>query len=295
MPIVFLLLTIVSATVQNFFTKIYSGRTEKGVFMFNALSTFFALLVFVVTAGFRFTFVPGVFLYSFAFALSYFLAVFGLTMAIKTGPLALTALIESYSMIVASVYGVVFLHDPVTPFMTVGFILLVISLTLINLEPKAKGEEKKSENGINLKWAIFVFIGFAGNGACTVLQKTQQVWSEKVFGEILYINDFMLGALFIALIAFIVLSLCTERKDMKEILSKGWAPAIGRGLSNGLANFFSILLYAVMIVSLANALIAAGCVVLAAIISVVIYKERLNPYQWAGLAVGIASLVFLNL
>lgn len=295
MPVIYLLITILSVSMQSFFTKIYSNKTQKGVLLYNTMATLVALFIFAITAGFRFTFITGNFLYSLLFALSYFLAIFGLTMAIKTGPLSLTALMESYSMIIASLYGVLVLHDPVTPFMWAGFALLVVSLTFINLEPKKKDAEAKSGNGINLKWVIFVLIGFCGNGFCTVIQKMQQVWSEKTYGEVLYTNDFMMAGLLVAFFAFLVAALITERDSLKENFRYGWLPAIGKGAANGLANIFSILLYTVMVISLANALIAAGGVVLAAIFAVVIYKEKLNRYQWIGLAVGVASLVLLNL
>ena len=300
MPVVLLVLTVVSATVQNFFAKIFSTKTDKGVFLFNAMSAFVALFIFVAMAKFQFTFVWGNLLYVLLFALSYFFAVFGLTMAIKTGPLSITALIESYSMIVASVYGILFLNEPITTFMLIGFGLLVVSLTLVNYEKKDKTKEKESQpqktNGISLKWIIFVSIGFIGNGFCTVVQKMQQVWSEKTYGagQFLYSNEMMIGGLLLAVIAFVICSFIMERKDIKEVLQKGWAPAIGRGLSNGGANLFSILVMTMMPVAIANAVIAAGCVILSALISVLVYKEKLNVYQWIGIAVGVISLVFLN-
>lgn len=295
MPAFILVLTIVSATIQNFFTKIFSNKTEKGVFFFNAMSALIALPIFFISAKFQFSFVWGNFLYSILFALSYFFAVFGLTMAIKTGPLSITALIESYSMIVASIYGIIFLHEPITWFMIIGFILLIISLTLVNYEKKDQKEEDKK--GINLKWIIFVSIGFVGNGCCTVVQKMQQVWSENTYGEgnFLYGNELMIMGLLMAFIALMVCTVIMERRDMKEVFCKGWVPAIGRGVSNGLANLFSLLLMTMMAVSLANALLAVGCVILSALISVLIYKEKLNVWQWIGLGIGIISLVFLNL
>ena len=57
MPVLFLTLTVVSATIQNFFTKIFSTKTDKGVFLFNAMSAFVALFIFVAMAKFQFTFV----------------------------------------------------------------------------------------------------------------------------------------------------------------------------------------------------------------------------------------------
>ena len=299
MPFLFLTLTIVSATVQNFFTKIFSAKTDKGVFLFNAISAFVALLFFIVMAKFQLTFVWGNFLYAILFALSYFFAVFGLTMAIKTGPLSITALIESYSMIIASIYGVLFLDEPITPFMIAGFSLLIISLTLVNYEKKNEidGEESKKSNAINLKWVVFVGIGFIGNGFCTVVQKMQQVWSEKTYGlgQFLYFNEMMIFGLLFSVVAFLVCSLIYEKKDIAEVAKKGMGPAICRGISNGCANLFSILVMTMMSVSVANAVIAAGCVIFSALISVLVYKEKLNVYQWIGIGVGVVSLVFLNI
>lgn len=292
-----LCITIVSATVQNFFTKHYSNKTNKGVFLFNAMSALVALFIFVGSAGFQFTFVWGNFIYAVLFALSYFFAVFGLTMAIKTGPLSITALIEAYSMIIASIYGVIFLNEPMTVFMAIGLICLVISLTLINYEKKTETDKNAPTKKINGKWLFFVSIGFLGNGFSTVVQKMQQVWSEQTYGEgvFLYSDELMILGLFMAFLALMVCAFILERKDFKNTLRVGWLPALGRGVANGCANLFSILLMTMMAVSVANAIISVGCVVVAALISVIVFKEKLNKWQWIGIAIGVVSLILLNI
>jgi hypothetical protein len=60
-----------------------------------------------------------------------------------------------------------FLEEPMGKFTIIGLIFLVSSLILVNYE--------KSSEKINVKWLIFSFLAFLGNGTFAVVQKVHQV------------------------------------------------------------------------------------------------------------------------
>lgn len=90
------------------------------------------MLFFVFTAkGFEFNI--GVITYATAFATAYIAATVFALYAVASGSLALTSLIISYSLILPTAYGLIFLNDPVSVKFCVGIVLLIISLFLMIL------------------------------------------------------------------------------------------------------------------------------------------------------------------
>jgi drug/metabolite transporter (DMT)-like permease len=81
--------------------------------------------------------------------------------------LSLTSLFISYSLLLPTFYGLIFLGDKVSIFFAPAIILLVTSLFLIN-----KRSDKKQ---INPKWIFYVVLATVGNGFCSVIQKMQQM------------------------------------------------------------------------------------------------------------------------
>ena len=77
------------------------------------------------------------------------------------GSLGVTMLIFSYSLIIPTFYGVIVLKEPVSYFTWIGLSLLAVSLFLLNF----KNETVK----ISLKWSVFTFMSFVGNGMCSTI------------------------------------------------------------------------------------------------------------------------------
>ena len=190
-------------------------------------------MVFLVTAGGKLTFTLDFIGYSLAFAGSYcFARVFGL-LAIKVGPLSLSSLLTSFSLLIPTFYGIIALNEQTSMLLYLGLALLLAALVLINFEKK--GEEKK----ITLRWVIYILLGFVGNGMCSTVQKIQQINQAG-----LYKSEFMIVALGISVLAVGVIAVFTERKQMLPAIKKGAVCFIPCGLSNGIVNFLVIYLSA---------------------------------------------------
>ena len=281
----YILTIIVGLTTQNVAKKAYNEKASGGVYSFSAGSILFAILIFLIPALGDFKFNSSTLIYSLAFAVCYSVATVCNFLAIATGPLSITSLAISYSLIIPTFYGLFALSEQSKPSLYIGIILLLISLLLINLEKK--GEEKK----ITFKWAVFTLLAFIGNGSCSTIQKIQ---IENQNGN--YKNEFMIIALLVSFLVILLTSVSGEKKAVIPNLKKGfWLYSIC-GVANGIVNLLVILLSnGRMAASVMFPLISAGGIIATFIISVTAYKEKLSICQSIGLLFGITSIVFLNL
>ena len=281
--ILLLLTIVVFVSVQQVTKKAYNLKVSGGAMSYSAASCVAALVVFLIISGGKLTFSTEFLPYSLLFALSYSVTVVTGMLAILVGPLSLTCLVTSFSLIVPTLYGIFVLQEPVSTNLFIGLGLLAAALVLINLEEK--GEKK-----ITLKWAIYVILAFVGNGMCSTVQKVQQI---QLAGQ--YKSEFMIVALVISAVAMGIFALCTEKRQILPNLKTGFWLYVICGLANGGANFLVIFLSSRMAASVMFPVISAGGIVLTFLISLFFYKEKLSKWQILGSALGLVSVIFLNL
>ncbi len=283
MEAILLISIIFGVSIQNVVRKIFTDKVANGAYTFTAGSVLFALVVFVITGIGKFSFTPSVIWYSIAFSVAYSLASVGAFLAISTGSLSLTSLITQYSLIIPTFYGLFVLDEKIGPPLVIGLVLLCISLVFVNIEGKT---EKK----ITLKWMIFALIAFVGNGMCSTIQKAQQIRFDGM-----YKNEFMIIALAIAVLTPAVFAIVLERKQIVASLKKGFPLYAVCGIANGLVNLFVLILSGKMSASVMFPVISAGGIVLTALISIFVYKEKLSLQQKIGFVLGTAAIVLLNI
>ena len=277
-----LISVILGVSAQDITKKIYNKKSPApGAYFFVVLSALAASIFFALTSG-SLDFNADIIPYSAAFAIAYTAGVVGSVIAIASGPLSLTSLIVSFSLMLPTLYGLIFLGDPISIGLFPGLALLAASLVLINKRDKG--------TKINVKWVISVIFAFMGNGFCTIFQKMQQL---KFNGS--YKNEFMIIALVITAVAALIMTLVKERKIIKKQTFTGCALGIICGAANGAVNLFVMILSGLMPVSLMFPIISAGGIVATFIISQVIYKEKLSKLQLVGFILGTVSVVLLNI
>ncbi|MBQ4528850.1 MAG: EamA family transporter [Clostridia bacterium] len=278
----FIIFVILAITVQNVIKKAYGDKTQGfGTYIFTAIVCIVAAIFFAVTKKGVLHFSTEILPYSAGFALGFAAIMVFSILAIRCGSLAITSLIISYSLMVPTVFGIIYFEEPTSWPLYVGVALLLISLALINRE---EGKVK-----VNVKWIIYAVLSFFGNGFCYVVMQLQEkspCTSQS--------NEFMIIALLMAAALMIVMALIYERKHVIVCLKKAYFPVIC-GAANGLANFLTILLLGMMPASVMNPLTAAGGIVATAAVSIFLYHEKLSKYQIVGVILGTASVVFLNL
>ena len=143
---------------------------------------------------------------------------------------------------------------------------------------------------VSWKWVLFAALSFLGNGMCSVVQKME----GEALGSV-YRDEFMIAALLMILPVFGVWGLIREKSAARMFFRRGWYWGALCGVLNGGVNLSVLMLAQSMPASLQFPLISAGSVLLSLLISVFCYRERLSARQLVGAAVGILSVICLNL
>lgn len=281
MQYILLAAAVICMSAQQFVQKEYNSKANRPkTFMFSAFSSIAAMLMFVATSGGKLTFETSIFWYSIAFAAAYMAATVGLVFALRFGSLAITSLIMSYSLIIPTLYGIIFLDENIGTVGIIGVIMLCLSLLLLNA--------KKDQAKLSVKWFVFLVMAFIGNGMCSTIQKIQQLNSGG-----LYKSEFMIIALAISAIVLLVVSFAAEKKESSlKLLIKYSVP---NGLFNGAVNFLVMVLTGLIPNAILFPSMSAGGIVLSLVMALFIYKERLSVRQIIGYVIGVTSVVLLNL
>ena len=122
MAVLYLIVIIACISGQNITKKIYTEKTRgSGAYLFSACTSLFSMLFFIVTMK-SFEWEAGIIPYSIAFALSFALATLFGVLAIGVGPLSISSLMISYSLMIPTFYGIFFLNEPISIFFLIGII-----------------------------------------------------------------------------------------------------------------------------------------------------------------------------
>lgn len=274
-----LFVVVIFVSAQSIIQKQYSVKTnDPNVFTFCGFFAISALLFFIVSSGFKFSFEWGVLPYAMGFAVTYGLSVICGVQAINCGPMGITLLIGSYSLLIPTFYGIVFLKDHIGITTYIGIVLLAITLFLLNF--------KNEKINFSFKWLVYVVLSFVGNGMCSTIQKMQQM---KFEGN--YKNELMIIALiFVAIIMFAAALINKEK-----ITFRGLPYAFPKGIANGIVNLLVMVLTGTIPNAILFPVISAGGIVIGFFVSVFVYKEKLSKMQYIGYALGVMSVILLNL
>lgn len=272
-------------------TKLYCNKYSD-VWVFNLEKSLFAFLLFALASLINsggYTFHIPTFIYALVYAMSLMLSMVSGFFALACGPMSLTSLIVSFSLVLPSVYGIGVLGESLTAYKLTGFALLAASLILFNIN-KGVGNDR-----ITAKWALFTALTLVSNGVFAIVQKMHQ---NSFPGE--YTSEFMRDATLICTLIFLAVTLITRaRRPKKEReAEKGMSAhiyGITAGLANSGSNFFTLLLSGMADASAVFPMISAGTAVAVFLAGTVFFKEKQSIIRFIALALGVASVVLLKI
>lgn len=270
--------TVLLTVTQSTLSKLVGKDGNQTVF--NLSKTVAALLMFSLFGIFTFSFNIQTLIYGSVFGIFLYLATWSGISALVCGPMALTSMLASFSLIIPCIYGICFLNEPCTLFTVIGFLLLAIAFILISTK-------RKNDKNISVKWLILTITTTVANGICSVILKLHQIHFP---GQ--YKNEFMMFAYIVASIMFLVaLLIRLPKKKVNYFDIKGAAA----GLANGGANFLTIFLASMEDASIMFPVISALTAVTVLGAGKFIFKEKLTVFQIIGFVLGIASVVLLKI
>ena len=204
------------------------------------------------------------------------LAGFYKLLALSRGPMHITILITTSSMIIPALSGVVLFDEA---FSAMKLVAIVALLFFIYLSSKTGGEQR-----ISKKWFLYCALSFLFQGAIGVLQKVHQSSSHK---------DELFAFLVLSFLCSLTLSAWNARRGEREVKFGGglYGMAFVCGICTFTMNFLNLRLSGVLPSQLFFPVVNGGALIFTSLCAVLIFKEKMSRRQMIGLIGGIAALI----
>lgn len=294
-PLLIILSVITSALISVLRGKYAKSYPMSGVYLwrfnfYQNIFCFLSILLIYLFSGTKFSFSVFSVLLGAALAVANILSLEGLLQAQACGSFAYTSVIVALSAIIPSMSGPVLFGEKVTVSQFAGIGLMIICIIL---SPGNDGGERRT---VNLKWLLFCTVAFVFSGAVGVVQKIHQNnAAHKAEMPALLLTCFFVS------FALSGIRLITERGRMKksgESLNKLTLAVLLFPAVSGLCFAFPHTINLFLSGRLASVVffptINLCPMLLTMLYAVFGFKERLTAKQWAGIAVGILSTVFVS-
>ncbi len=282
-----MLLVVLGLLVHQFeamIVKHYGDKHGKGGMFFNAIICLFAMIYFFITDTGGLQFQKGIIIYGLMNSTMYAVGFYSAYAAYKTGSFGLTRLFTSFGVIISTFYGIIFLNEPTSIFTYIAFIMILISLFLMNYNKQEENTQK-----ITLKWVINVILTVVSNAAIAVIGRIQ----FGLFGDT-YKNEFLIISLAGAAISLLILGVIFERNSFKATIKNGIFYGAAAGIFNGINNLLILVTYNYLPISFTSPVKSGLGMVISFLMSIFLYKEKFTRRQLISAGIGIVAVVLMN-
>ena len=283
LPALLIMVSTVFNLTEGIIIKKYNQNHMGGGPIFTGIVSLFSMLFFVITnkEGYCFTF--EVFYWGAVSAVLYASASLLTYVALECGSFAMTMLILSYTILMQIIYGITFLNENASVFTYTGIAFLMISIYFMN------GKDREREK-ISVKWIAAVSATFLTCGLYGIVQRMQQIYFKDA-----RTNQFMIVTLGLSSIILICYGMIKYGKKNIDVIKSGGIYAACAGISNGVTNFFGLVLYMYMPISIVSPLKSCVKIIISFAASVLLFKEKFKKRQLVGLFLGTLAIIFLNM
>lgn len=275
MSILLYFLNIFCDVMQTTLSKVdISKGTKVTKFSFN--KSFAATIVFLLLGiFFSFQFHLPTVIYALVYGIFLCTSILFGFMALSTGPMALSSIIASFSLVIPFCFGIFVFNEKIKIFGVIGIVLLLISIVLINY---------RKDKNLSWIWFMYAILTFLSNGILSLIQKYHQIYYPNQFRV-----EFMFFSMLTCLIIFGLVGLAQKEKFEFD--------AIGQisGVFNGFGYYILLFLVTTQKASVLFPVISVGKIIAVWFVSKFIFKEKLKFLQIVGLIFGISAIVLLNL
>lgn len=232
MSLILYLLTISAMVAESSATKLFSRQSGHSA-VFNLFKAGSALVLFALMAVKGFTFHLPTLIMGIVYGGGLCTSMYTGYMALSLGPMALTSMLVSFSVLIPLLFGVTIGQETFGPVKIAALVLLLLAIVLTNLDRLNKKQQTQTNRGL---WLVFVFATLVLNGVCSILQKVHQTRYPGA-----YSREFMLFAMLVSTLAFAIVTL--RKLSLKELRSvTGKRYGVLSGTTNGVANFLTLVL-----------------------------------------------------
>lgn len=198
--------------------------------------------------------------------------------ALSKGPMHITILITTSSMILPAISGAVFFSEKFSIGKGIAMIALILFIYL--------SLKKEHTETINKKWILYCFISFLCQGAIGIIQKIHQTSVHK--------NELFLFLAVSFLFSFLFARILSRKsKTTYQFRKKQYVFSGICGICTFIMNFLNLQLSGILPTQLFFPLVNGSSIVLTSLISVTMFKEKITKLQLTGLIGSLISLIFI--
>lgn len=296
--------TILCAGVRSILTK-QNGKINGSASLFNFLRAFSAFVLFGILAlvsGFQ-THYPTL-LYGVAYGILFFGSCFCGFRAMSRGPLGITSSLVAFSLVIPCVFGAVFLEEQIGVFDVVGFVLVAVSIVMMNKKKHAASHHgtssyhedvKKGENEPKFKkgWWIYVL----GTIICDGLHATIKTLHQTSYPKA-YRYEFMCVGMFVGCVAFLFLMYKNRRIIIERGKERGIKCGIYgviAGIANGGYNYLVLYLASSESAMALFPIVSVATIAIGLLSGWLIFKEHLHKMQIVGVLIAAIAIFFIKI
>ena len=279
-----IVLAVCKSSLYNSYAK-KSNPTLGATFRFNAISYGAAALIALIgmllgAEGISMTTALCAFFYA---TIVISLQTISIT-AMRVGAMSTTSICVMYGMIIPSVAGPIFWHEPTGFLQIAGILMMLISLWLI----KGKAQDEKSEK--TKVWIILAAFAFFFSGMAGVMEKIHQSTAAKdekmpfVFAACIFMFTFSL----------IAGAIVRKKEEKREKLSFDPIPLLS-GLVIGFYSSVNLILAGKLNSMIYYPIANGGAMLLTVLVSAIVFKERFDRMRIIGMGLGLLGILCLSM
>ncbi len=276
-------------SMQIIFTKMFETKCGKAFYAttcFTFVSSALLLIILLTVAGFRVQFTP------------FSLLMGGMLAAVTVGAnlLSIKAMafgkVSVYTlflmlggMLVPFIVGVIWLDEPLKWEYVLASVLLLVAMLFPVFDPsETQGQGKKSY----LLFLMLCVVIFLLNGANSVLGKLHQIDESAVDILDFLIIDYM----FETAISLVLFLGCRPREKYRCIVNKNTLiSGLGFGLVHIAATFLQLYCASTVDASMMYPFITGGTLVFTPLLTLFLFKEKINLYTVACIGLSVAASI----
>ena len=205
------------------------------------------------------------------------------TLALSQGKTAVCATVYSFGFIVPTLSGTLFWNEKISIFGYLGILILIPVLIISGTSPK-----KQDNKQTNKTYVIPLIIALLSSGGLGVMQKIHQ--SSESANEM---NMFLLLSFIFAFTVSIIFAFATKKGENK-IERKSISFSLIVGVIFSLCNIMNTYLAGVLDSAVLFPILNIGTILVSLLLSVIIYREKIDRRDILILILGILAIILVN-
>lgn len=226
---------------------------------------------------------PTIILMSLLFGICTMLSQMLHIIAVKNGSVSVCSLIYSCGFVIPTAFGILVYKDNLTSLALLGIIILVAGIYFVSKPTSGSSNGKK--------WLIPAFSAMLCSGLVGILQKVYR----KTYPDS-GLNEFLMLSFGFMLILSLVIKLVLRNKGTAVKAKKNcayWVTMLLLALSVVSANKLNLFLSGVMSSGIFFPCVNGGCIIITAVVSRLLFREKLAWEQWLGIIGSVGAIVLI--